>query len=210
MAYEDLARGYEIAPGQQVVMEPEELEALRPEPSRVIDIEHFVSLAEIDPVHFEKSYQLAPADDIAEKPYALLREAMERTGRVAVGRFVLRTREHLVVIRPARGILGLETMYFADEVREAVPEALRAAGTKVKKAEIDMAKGLIEVLSDEWDPGRYRDPYRERVLELIRAREPVEVPAEEQDEAGPSVADLMDVLKASVEAAKEASREATS
>jgi DNA end-binding protein Ku len=209
VAYEDLARGYEITPGEQVVVEQEELEALRPEPSRTIDIEHFVSLAEIDPVHFEKSYQLGPADDIAEKPYALLREAMERTGRVAVGRFVLRTREHLVVIRPTRGILGLETMYFGDEVRDPMPDALEAAGTKVKKAEIDMARGLIEVLSADWDPGRYRDPYRERVLELIKAREPVEVP-EEEVEAGPSVTDLMDVLKASVEAAREAKREATS
>jgi DNA end-binding protein Ku len=135
---------------------------------------------------------------------------MERTGRVAVGRFVLRTREHLVVIRPARGILGLETMYFADEVREPSAEALRAAGTKMKKAEIDMARGLIEVLSSDWDPGRYRDPYRERVFELIRAREPVDVPEEEGEEGAPSVADLMDVLKASVEAAKEAKREATS
>jgi DNA end-binding protein Ku len=206
VSYEDLARGYEVAPGQHVVMEPEELEALRPEPSRVIEIEHFVALAEIDPVHFEKSYQLSPADDIGEKPYGLLHEAMKRTGRVAVGRFVLRTREHLVVIRPTRGILGLETMYFADEVREPVGEGLRAAGRAVTEGEVDMARGLIEVLSADWDPDRYRDPYRERVLELIREREPTEVPPEGgRGGGGPPIADLMAALKASVEAAKEGS-----
>src|SRR5919106_1799642 len=117
VAYTEVARGYDVGGGQHVVVESEELEALRPEPSRTIDIEHFVLLRDVDPVHFEKSYQLAPADEIAEKPYVLLRAAMERSGRVAIGRFVLRSREHLVLIRPTAGILGLETMYYADEVR---------------------------------------------------------------------------------------------
>jgi DNA end-binding protein Ku len=187
-------------------VEAEELEALRPEPSREIEIEHFVALAEIDPVYFEKSYQLVPADDFAGKPYALLRQAMERSGRVAVGRFVLRTREHLVVIRPTRGILGLETMYFADEVREVEGPALQAAHAAVTEREVDMAGRLIEALSDDWDPARYRDPYRERVLELIRAREPMEMPPDEEKAgSSPPIADLMAALKSSVEAAKQAS-----
>ena len=204
--YEDLARGYEVAPGEQVVVEAEELEALRPEPSREIEIEHFVALAEIDPVYFEKSYQVAPSDEFALKPYTLLREAMERSGRVAVGRFVLRTREHLAVIRPTRGILGLETMYFADEVREVAAEGSRGSQTEVTEPEVDMAGRFIEALSADWDPGRYDDPYRERVLELIRARQPMEMPLEEEAaRRSPPVADLMAALKASVEAAKEAS-----
>jgi DNA end-binding protein Ku len=205
VAFEDTARGYEIAPGEQVVVEQEELEELRPEPSRVIEIEHFVRLSDIDPVYYEKSYHLAPADEVAEKPYALLREAMERSGRVAVGRFVLRTREHLVAIRPTLGILGLETFYFADEVREPAPAWRRAA--RARDGEVEMARQLIEALAAEWDPAGYRDPYRERVLELLRSREPVAAPDEDVAEpAGPQVPDLMEALKASVEAAREASR----
>ncbi|HEX2026324.1 MAG TPA: Ku protein [Actinomycetota bacterium] len=206
VAYSDVARGFDVGDGRHVVVEREELEALRPEPSRTIEIEHFVALAEVDPVHFEKSYHLAPADEIAEKPYALLRVAMERTGRVAVGRFVLRSREHLVLIRPTGGILGLETMYFADEVRAPQgrwPAALASVEGALSSPEIEMAERLVEALAAEWDPAAYQDPYRERVLDLIRSRAPQEAP-EEVAEIEPSVADLMAVLRASVEAAKDA------
>jgi DNA end-binding protein Ku len=206
--YSDVARGFDVGDGRQVIVEREELEALRPEPSRTIDIEHFVALADVDPVHFEKSYQVSPADEIAEKPYALLRVAMERTGRVAVGRFVLRSREHLVLIRPTAGILGLETMYFADEVRAPEgrwPAALAAVEGALSDPEVEMAERLIEALAADWDPSRYEDPYRERVLDLIRSRAPQELP-EEVEAAEPSVADLMAVLRASVDAAKDARR----
>jgi DNA end-binding protein Ku len=207
VAYTEVARGYDVGGGQHVVVESEELEALRPEPSRTIDIEHFVLLGEVDPVHFEKSYQLAPADEIAEKPYVLLRAAMERSGRVAIGRFVLRSREHLVLIRPTAGILGLETLYFADEVRRAegrwVAE-LAAVEAELSSREIDLAERLIEALGAEWDPANYEDPYRERVLDLIRSRVPRETPAPVEEEPAASVTDLMAVLRASVDAAKEA------
>jgi Ku protein len=206
VSYSDVARGFDVGDGRHVVVEREELEALRPEPSRTIEIEHFVALADVDPVHFEKSYHLAPADEIAEKPYALLRVAMERTGRVAVGRFVLRSREHLVLIRPTAGILGLETMYFADEVRAPEgrwPAALTSVEGGLASGEVEMAERLVEALAAEWDPAAYQDPYRERVLDLIRSRAPQEAP-EEIEEAEASVADLMAVLRASVEAAKDA------
>jgi DNA end-binding protein Ku len=206
--YSDVARGLDVGDGRQVIVEREELEALRPEPSRTIDIEHFVALADVDPVHFEKSYHVTPADEIAEKPYSLLRVAMEKTGRVAVGWFVLRSREHLVLIRPTAGILGLETMYFADEVRAPEgrwPAALAAVEGGLSEPEVEMAERLIEALAAEWDPSRYEDPYRERVLDLIRSRAPQELP-EEAEAAEPSVADLMAVLRASVDAAKEARR----
>jgi DNA end-binding protein Ku len=203
----EVARGYDVGGGQHVVVESEELESLRPEPSRSIDIEHFVLLGDVDPVHFEKSYQLAPADEIAEKPYVLLRAAMERSGRVAIGRFVLRSREHLVLIRPTAGILGLETLYFADEVRRAEGRwvaTLAAVEAELSSREVDMAERLIEALGEEWDPARYEDPYRERVLDLIRSRAPQEAPTPVEEEPAASVTDLMAVLRASVDAAKEA------
>ena len=207
VAYTEVARGYDVGGGQHVVVESEELEALRPEPSRTIDIEHFVLLRDVDPVHIEKSYQLAPADEIAEKPYVLLRAAMERSGRVAIGRFVLRSREHLVLIRPTAGILGLETLYFADEVRRAEGRwvaALAAVEAELSSRETDLAERLIEALGAEWDPAHYQDPYRERVLDLIRSRVPQETPAAIEEEPAASVTDLMAALRASVDAAKEA------
>lgn len=202
--YQEVARGYDVGGGQHVVVEREELEALRPEPTRMIEIEHFVSMSEVDPVFFEKSYHLTPADDAAEKPYALLRVVTERTGRVAVGRFVLRSREHLVLIRPTAGILGLETLYFEDEVRrpdERWVGAIEMVEGKLTEAEVRMAEKLVESLAEDWEPSRYADPYRERVLDLIRSRAPVEEPAP-VEAGGPSVPDLMAALKASVEAAK--------
>jgi DNA end-binding protein Ku len=206
VAYGEIARGYDVGGGQHVVVEREELEALRPEPSRTIDIEHFVALADVDPVYFEKSYHLAPADDLADKPYALLRVAMERSARVAVGRFVLRSREHLVLIRPTAGILGLETMYLEDEVRnpaEAWVGRVRAVEAEVTDAEVGMAGRLIEALAAEWDPSQYQDPYRERVLDLVRSRAPVSEPEEMDQPVPASVTDLMDALQASVDALKE-------
>ena len=195
----EIVRGYEVEPGRHVLVEQEELERLRPEPTRTIDIEHFVGLDEIDPVYFEKSYHLAPADEIAEKPYHLLRQAMEEEGRVAIGRFVLRTREHLVAIRPTLGVLGLETLYFADEVREPAARWTQPERTRPGR-EVEMARKLIEGMLEPWDPARYRDPYRERVLDLIRERQPVDA-AVEEEAAGSSAAvpDLMAALKASVE-----------
>ncbi len=198
---QELVRGYEVEKGRHVVLEEEELQSLRPEATRTIEIEHFVALEEIDPVYFEKSYHVAPADEVAEKPYHLLRRAMEEEGQVAIGRFVLRTREHLVAVRSTLGILGLETLYFADEVREPLGR-WASADRPVRKPELEMAKRLIETMREPWDPARYRDPYRERVLELVRQREEqqdvVEAEAEELS-APPAVPDLMAALKASVE-----------
>jgi DNA end-binding protein Ku len=204
--YSEVVKGYDVGEGRHVVVEPEELETLRPEPSRAIEIEHFVGMGDVDPVHFEKSYHLAPADEIAQKPYALLRVAMERTGRVGVGRFVLRSREHLALIRPTSGILGLETLYFEDELRRPAAGWMRsteAVEAVLTDREVTMAKQLVDALAAEWDPSRYQDPYRERVLDLIRSRAPVEEPP--AGEEAPSVVDLMAALRASVEAATEAS-----
>jgi DNA end-binding protein Ku len=209
VSYEEIARGYDVGGGQHVVVEREELEALRPEGTRTIEVEHFVPLAEVDPVYFEKSYFVAPANDLAEKPYALLRLAMERTERVAVGRFVLRTREHLALIRPTLGVLGLETLYFADEVRRPADHWIQTVEPRdptVPEAEVRMAERLIEALATEWQPEQYRDPYRESVLDLLRSRAPAALPESYEEAPAASVTDLMEALRASVEAIKSTSR----
>jgi DNA end-binding protein Ku len=202
VAAADVVKGYEVAPDLMVHLDPEEIETLKPERSRTIEIEHFVDLAEIDPVYFEKSYRLEPAEEVAHRPYALLRAAMEEAGRVAIGRFVLRTKEHLAAIRPTGGVLGLETLYHADEVHEIPPAWLSAQEGDLSRKEIELSISLIEALAMDWDPSRYEDRLRARLLELISERQPSEVPAEAPAEPTGSVTELMEALRASVEAVR--------
>jgi DNA end-binding protein Ku len=203
VSQEDIVKGFEVEAGRHVILEREEVEQLRPERSQTIDIEHFVALDAIDPVYFEKSYHLAPRDEAALKPYSLLRVAMERAGRVAIGRFVLRTREHLVAIRPTGGILGLETLFYDDEVRPPAAGWPLAPTEEGSTSEIAMAKQLIDMMAEDWDPALYRDTYRERVLDLVGKREPVEA---EETPSRPEVPDLMAALKASVESQRKSKR----
>ncbi len=203
VAFEDVVRGFEVDPGRFVRVSQEELEELAPEPRRSIDIEDFVRLVDIDPVYFEKSYVVVPGRG-AERQYRLLVRAMEESGRVAVGRFVLRTREHVAAIRPSGGVLMLETLFRSDEVRD--PAELGIAPAEEPSArEIQMAVRLVEALGRDWDPARYPDTYRERVLEMIRAKA---VPPPERpllpSETEPEVFDLMEALKRSVEEARRA------
>jgi DNA end-binding protein Ku len=208
VAYEDLVRGFEIDPGRWVTLEPEEIERARPTRSRTIDIEDFVQLDDIDPVHFEKTYHVAPAPESgADKPYVLLLRAMQRAGRVGIGRFVLRTKPHLVAIRPMGAILGLETLYFGDEIRDAAPLVRRLDGVQISDRELTIAEKLIDVLATEWDPSSYSDAYREELLRLIAEKTPVARPEPESPEEGPAHVELlMEALKASVEAAKDKRR----
>lgn len=204
VAYEDLVRGVEVDRDRFVTLEPQEIERARPKASHSIDLEHFVRLEEIDPVFFEKSYFLAPRRD-AEKPYVLLLRAMQDAGRVGIGRFVLRTKPHLVAIRPMEGVLGLETLFFGDEVRAPREIVSLLAGIKVTKREVEMAASLIDMLSTAWDPSAYSDEYREELLRLISEKTASEV------EAAPvptlanesRIQDLMEALRQSVEAAKQ-------
>jgi len=201
VAFGELQRGFETDEGM-VVVSPEEIEAVRPSPSRVIAIEDFVDLADIDPVYFEKSY-IVSARDEAAKPYALLLRAMERSGRAGIGRFVLRTKPHLAVIRPAGDVLALETMFFADEVRDGrslVPDVETVA---IADKEVELAQVLIETLKTDWDPGRYEDTYRQELLERIAERRPVRGPAFRGSEsAGARIDELLEALRASVDEAK--------
>jgi DNA end-binding protein Ku len=204
---DDIVRGLELPGGDFVTVEDEELESLVPERSRTIDIEEFVDLAEIDPIFFEKSYYVAPQwSSGAEKPYALLLRAMQAAGMVGIGRFVLRTKPHLVAIRPLENVLGLETLFFGDEVRKP-EEVARLPQIALADRELKMAQQLIGTLATEWVPDKHADEYREGLLELLRAK-----PATERApdvEAPAPIADLMAALKASVEAAKKRSETRT-
>jgi DNA end-binding protein Ku len=206
--YDDLMRGYETDEGL-VVLSPDEVEAARPQRSRMIEIEDFVELEDVDPVFYEKSYILAPQRD-AENAYSLLLRAMEQAGRVGIGRFVLRTKPHLVAIRPADGVLGLETMFFGDEVRDARALAPGVGDVEVSQRELQLAQTLIETLKIEWDPARYADTYREELLRRIAEKEPVVTHRDRPpDVAGGRVEELMEALKASVEQAKKSKKART-
>jgi DNA end-binding protein Ku len=201
--FEHIVKGYDLGGGRYVVVEPEELASLDMAATRSIDIEEFVDLADIDPLFFEHSYYLVP-DTRAEKPYALLVETMARTNKVAVGRFVLRTKQYLATLRAHEGIMVLATMLYDDEV---VPvgelEVLTAADTAPSKRELDMAERLVESLAAKFDPSKYHDDYRDKVLALIEAKADGEVlTTPEAPEAPGKVMDLMAALEASLERAK--------
>jgi DNA end-binding protein Ku len=194
-----IRKGYEISPGQYVVVDDEEMKALAPKSSRMIEIEDFVNLEEIDPVFFEQPYYLAP-DATSLKAYRLLVEAMTELRKVAIGRVVIRSKERLVAIRPVDGVLCLETMRYADEVlaRDGLlPED--AAPAEPTEKELTMARQLIEALSDHFEPGRYHDEYREQLLGIIeRKAAGEEIVAEPTVEEPGKVVDLMAALEASL------------
>jgi len=201
--FEEVVKGFELDPGRYVMVGPEELEALEPERSRTIELEHFISLSDIDPIFFDRSYYLAPQRG-GERPYALLLQAMGRAGRVGIARFVMRTRQHLAAIRPVDDVIVLETLFYADEIRELKELDSLPFGVTVDERELDLAERLIGILETEWEPSLYRDEYRERVLELIEGRASAEgalrVP-EERAETPSRLAELLAALKASVEQA---------
>jgi DNA end-binding protein Ku len=205
--YEDIVKGYEIAPDRYVVIEPSELDTLEPKKTKTIEIEEFVELSQIDPIYYDHPYYLAPGTGGA-KPYRLLLEAMEETGKVAIARVVIRSKEQLVAVRPMGVALGMATMLFPDEVLppERLDEVVDAANAKTTKREVDIAKQLIESLAGDFEPDSFRDSYREQVLALIERKAEgkeiaVQPPAEEVATPAP---DLMSALKASLDAVRAA------
>jgi DNA end-binding protein Ku len=204
--YDDIVKGYEIAPDEYVVITRDELEEIDPKKTRAIEIQDFVDLDEIDPILFNQPYYLGP-DKGAERAYALLVKAMEDSHKVAIARFVLRNKEHLAALRPMSGVLTLATMRFADEV--VAPDEIAGDfdgldGEKPQKRELDMAKALIDSLSSDFDHQSYRDEYREELLSLIERKakgETVSGPASEAPQ--PTKApDLMAALEESLAAVK--------
>ena len=205
---DEIVRGFEIEKDRYVPLEDEDLDRLDVELTHSIDICDFVSLDEIDPVYFRKAYYLLPAEG-AEKPYTLLVRALDETGKVAIAKVVIRNKQHLAAVRPYEGVLLLETMYYADEVRK--PEALDGDRRKprLQKAEVDMAKSLVENLSDDFKPEKYDDQYRKELLDLIRAKdEGQELPEPVEEQEG-EVVDLMAALRESVERTKKQRRGAS-
>ncbi len=201
VAYDDIVKGYEIAPDRYVVITPEELASIEPEKSHTIDIEDFVELAEIDPIYYDHPYYLVPAAGGA-KPYRLLLEAMRASEKVAIARVVLRSKEQLVAIRPAADVLAMATMNFADEIVPADRlEELPDAEVETNDRELQIARQLVESLAGPFEPGKYRDTYREAVLAMIERKaqgEEVTV-APPPPQTAPAAPDLMSALQASLE-----------
>jgi DNA end-binding protein Ku len=202
---DEIVRGFEIEKGRYVPLEDEDLDRLDIELTHSIDICDFVALDEIDPVFFRKAYYLLP-DQGAEKPYRLLARALDDTGKVGIAKVVIRNKQHLACLRTYEGMLLLETMYYADEVRQ--PQSLDGdLGTaKLQKAEVDMAKSLVENLSESFEPEKYDDQYRKELLDLIRAKAEGQPLPEPQEEEGGEVVDLMAALRESVERTKKQRR----
>ena len=204
VAFDQIVKGYEIGPDRYVTITPEELESVEPERTRTIDIEDFVDLEQIDPIFYDHPYYLAP-DKGAAKPYKLLLDAMEEADKVAIARVVIRSKQSLVAIRAKDNVLMMETMLFADEIvpTGSIEELASMDGSKTTKRELGMANQLIESLSSEFEPEKYRDEYRDQVLAMIEKKAAGEtITVEEPSEEPQKVPDLMAALEASIAAAK--------
>ena len=203
--FEHIVKGYELVKDQYVVVSPEELEALDPEKTRTIQIEDFVELAQIDPIYFDQSYYLVPEVG-ADKPYSLLVAAMSEAKKVAIGRVVLRTKEQLVALRPLDNALVMSTMVFSDEITPITKlgELPSVEESSATEKEIELARQLIGSLSSDFEPAKYSDAYREKVMDLIeRKAQGEEIVVAPQPEVEGEVPDLMEALQASIEAIKE-------
>jgi DNA end-binding protein Ku len=205
VAYEDVVKGYEIAADRYVMIEPGELETLEPKKTKTIEIEDFVELSQIDPVYYDHPYYLAPGPGGA-KPYRLLLEAMRETGKVAIARVVIRSKEQLVALRPMGDALGMATMIFADEVLapDRIDEIAEASEVKTTKRELEIAEQLVESLAGDFEPEKYSDTYREQVLAMIERKaqgEKITVQPAPEELTAPAP-DLMSALKASLDAVR--------
>jgi DNA end-binding protein Ku len=201
---DEIVRGFEVRNGSFVELTDEDIDRLDIELTHSIDICDFVSIDEIDPIYFRKAYYLLPQDG-AEKPYRLLVRALAETGRVAIAKVVIRNKQHLACVRPVGKTLVLETMYYADEIRE--PE--EAPAPQVRAAEVEMAKTLIENLAAKWEPTKYHDRYRNQLLDLLEKKADGEPLPEPTPDEGGEVVDLMEALRRSVAQTKKTKKRKT-
>ena len=196
---DEIVKAFEVKKDELVVLTDDDFEAVKTEGVKTIEISDFVPYEEIDPIYFDRTYFLGPQDG-GEKVYALLREAMEQTGLAAIGKYVMRDRQHLGCLRVREGVIALEKMFFHDEIRPA--DDLAPGKRKVAKAELQMATALVEQFTGKFEPAKYEDTYRKALLAVIKAKQKgktiAAVPVEEDEEP----TDLLAALKASVEAAK--------
>ena len=199
---DDTVKGWEVSKGRYLPVEDSELERFAARQEKTVQILQFVELAEVDPVFFERAYWLEPQER-AERPYALLTKAMERTGRAAMGRFVLSTKEHLVLLRPVDGMLALQTLYYPEDVRLRDKKEIvdRLKDVDVSDDELTMAEQLVEGLAKPFEPEAYPNQTRAALLEFLNAKAEGQELAEPEEEAAPApVIDLMAALKASLAA----------
>jgi DNA end-binding protein Ku len=198
----NIVKGVDVG-GQFVILSDEELAAAEPERSRQIEITDFVDLDEIDPVFYRTTYYVAPEGKGSDKPYALLRKAMQESRKVAIATLVMRNKEYLVAIRPESDVLALETMFFADEVRSADQELPRIPNdADLSEREISMANVLIDSMQSTWDPDRFHDTHREKVEALIEAKSQGQTIVPVKSAPAPKVVDLLEALQASISASQ--------
>ena len=199
--YDEIVKGFEISPGRYVILEDEDLENVPVNTTHTIEITDFVSLEEIDPILYQKTYYLEP-EDVGMKPFALLMAALEATERVAIAKVTLRQKEHLCTLRIYQNTIALETMYYADEVRSTEELETPGAKTKVSDKELAMAKSLVDMLTtEEFDFTSYKDNYREALLDVIRAKSEGQT-IEARAPQPAKITDLTEALRASVEAVR--------
>lgn len=199
---DEMIKGYEVSKGRFVTVEEDELARFSAKQEKTIEILEFVDLDDIDPVHFERAYWVEPQER-AERPYALLLRAMEKSGRGAIGRFVLSTKEHLVLLRAMDGALVIETLYYPEDIRVGEHREIqeRVAGVEVKEEELAIADQLIESLTQEFDATKYRNETRRALVEFLEAKADGQTPVIPEDVGEPApVVDLMAALKASLAA----------
>ncbi|MDQ3991888.1 MAG: Ku protein [Actinomycetota bacterium] len=200
VSFDQIVKGYEVEKDRYIVLEDQDFDAIAVESTRAIDIAQFVNLDEIDPVYFQKSYYLAP-EETGVKAYRLLGTALGDGRKVGIAKVAFRDKEHLAAIRVLDGVIVLETMYWPDEIRAAAIEGLDGE-VSVRPQELQMAESLIENLTEPWDPQAYTDEYRRALLDVVErkaAGQEIEVVAGPEPER---VTDLMEALKASVEATR--------
>ncbi|MEU8225027.1 Ku protein [Kribbella sp. NPDC048915] len=201
--YEKIVKGHDVGGGEYVIVEQDELDDIAPGKSRSLEIGTFVDLDEIDPLHFQKSYYLAPSDAENASSYALLRDALAKTNRAGIAKFVMRGKEYLATIRADGKVLVLETMYFADEIRDPDEELGDLPRKSGGGKQLSMAVDLIEAMSGEWKPAAYQDTYTERVKELVKSKhQGKEVVYSEEEPQATNPTDLVAALRASVEEAR--------
>jgi DNA end-binding protein Ku len=205
VAFSDIVKGADLGGGEYVIIEPDELDAIAPGRSRTIDINSFVELDDIDPIHFQKTYWLAPSKEEYGKSYSLLLQAMEKSNRAGIATFVMRGKEYLTAVRAGDGMLVLNTLLFAEDIRDpakelkSLPEISTARGK-----EIEMATSLIDSMTDEWRPEDYHDTYTQQVEKLIEdKRDGKEIVAETEPAEPTKVVDLFEALSKSVEGRKQ-------
>jgi DNA end-binding protein Ku len=204
VAFSDIVKGADLGGGEYVIIEPDELEAIAPGRSRTIDINTFVELDDIDPIHFQKTYWLSPAKEEYGRSYSLLLQAMEKTNRAGIASFVMRGKEYLTAVRAGDGMLVLNTLLFPEDIRDAAKELKSLPEiTTARGKEIEMAVSLIDSMTDDWRPEDFHDTYTEQVEKLIEdKRDGKEVVAETEPAEPTKVVDLFEALSKSVEGRK--------